>query len=50
MKPLASIGISFRNPGKYLELAVKSVFAQSFSNWELILLDVGIPAKDRRST
>jgi len=41
MRPLASIGISFRNPGKYFELAVKSVFAQSFREWELILVDDG---------
>jgi len=41
MKPLVSIGISFRNPGKHFELAVKSVFAQSFPEWELILLDDG---------
>lgn len=39
--PLVSIGISFKNPGSYLRLALQSVFAQSFKNWELILVDDG---------
>jgi len=41
MKPKVSIGISFMNPGKYFELALKSVFSQTFPDWELILVDDG---------
>lgn len=41
MKPKVTIGISFKNPGKYFELALKSVFAQTFIDWELILVDDG---------
>lgn len=39
--PLVSIGISFKNPGNYLQLALQSVIAQSFEDWELILVDDG---------
>jgi glycosyltransferase involved in cell wall biosynthesis len=39
--PLVSIGISFKNPGSYFRLALQSVFAQSFKDWELILVDDG---------
>jgi glycosyltransferase involved in cell wall biosynthesis len=41
MNPKLTIGISFKNPGKYFEAALKSVFAQTFTDWELILMDDG---------
>jgi glycosyltransferase involved in cell wall biosynthesis len=40
-KPAVTVGISFRNPGPYFTLALQSVFAQSFTNWELVLMDDG---------
>jgi glycosyltransferase involved in cell wall biosynthesis len=36
-----SIGIPFKDPGAYFELALKSVFAQTLADWELILIDDG---------
>ena len=36
-----SIGIPFFNAEQYLEDAIKSVLAQTFQNWELILVDDG---------
>ena len=39
--PLVTIAIPFYNPGPYFASALRSVFAQSFSNWELLLLDDG---------
>ncbi|WP_084784943.1 glycosyltransferase family 2 protein [Calidithermus timidus] len=39
--PLVTIGIPFFNPGHALVDAVRSVFAQSFQDWELILMDDG---------
>ena len=41
LKPLISIGISFYNCEDYIELAVKSVLRQTYSNWELILINDG---------
>jgi len=41
MKTQLTIGISFKNPGEYFQLALQSVFAQTFSNWELVLMDDG---------
>ena len=38
---LVSIGIPFYNCEKYLEYAIKSVINQSYTNWELILLNDG---------
>lgn len=39
--PLISIGIPFYNAEKYLKFAIQSVIAQSYQNWELILIDDG---------
>jgi len=40
-QPLITIGIPFFNPGRAFSDAIRSVFAQSYSNWELILVDDG---------
>jgi glycosyltransferase involved in cell wall biosynthesis len=39
--PLVSIGIPFYNSEKTLSDAIKSIFAQTFRDWELILVDDG---------
>ena len=39
MHPLVSIGISFHNNADTLGDAIRSVFAQTFQDWELILVD-----------
>jgi len=36
-----SIGIPFYNAEKYIEDAIRSVFSQSYEEWELILIDDG---------
>ena len=41
VNPTFSIVVPFRNPGPYFSLALKSVFAQTFDDWELLLLDDG---------
>ncbi len=40
-QPLVSVIVPFLNPGKYFEAAIKSVFAQTYENWELLLIDDG---------
>jgi len=40
-EPLVTVGLSFFNCEKTLLDAVKSIFAQTFQDWELILLDGG---------
>jgi hypothetical protein len=39
--PRVTIGIAFRNPGRHIELALRSVFAQTVTEWELLLVDDG---------
>ena len=39
--PLVSVVLPFRNPGKDLLNSVQSILWQSFTDWELILLDDG---------
>lgn len=41
MTNLISVGIPFYNAEKYLAFAIQSVIAQSYENWELILVDDG---------
>jgi glycosyltransferase involved in cell wall biosynthesis len=41
MQPKFSILLPFRNPGADFKLAIQSVFAQTFTDWELILMDDG---------
>ncbi|WNH12227.1 glycosyltransferase family 2 protein [Thalassobellus suaedae] len=36
-----TIGLPFYNAEKHLELAIKSVFAQTYQDWELLLIDDG---------
>lgn len=39
--PAVSIAIPFYNAGPFFRLALQSVFAQSFADWELLLIDDG---------
>jgi glycosyltransferase involved in cell wall biosynthesis len=39
--PLVSVIMIFLNPERFLEEAIASVFAQTCSNWELLLIDDG---------
>src|SRR5579884_282789 len=39
--PTFSILLPFRNPGADFKIAIQSVFAQTFTDWELILMDDG---------
>src|SRR5262245_40545666 len=40
-KPLVSIIIPFLNARKFITEAIESVFAQTYDNWELLLVDDG---------
>ena len=40
-KPLVSVGIPFFNCEKCILDAIRSIFAQTYANWELILVDDG---------
>ncbi|MEQ9620231.1 MAG: glycosyltransferase [Deltaproteobacteria bacterium] len=40
-KPLVSITIPFLNAEKFIEGAIQSIFAQTYENWELLLVDDG---------
>lgn len=40
-KPLISLIVPVYNTGEYIEQAVRSVTAQTFENWELLLVDDG---------
>jgi glycosyltransferase involved in cell wall biosynthesis len=39
--PKITVGISFKNPGDHFEITLQSIFAQTFTDWELILIDDG---------
>lgn len=41
MKSIITIAIPFYNAERFLELAIKSVLIQSYTNWKLILMDDG---------
>ncbi len=39
--PLFSVLIANYNDGKYLQEAIESIFAQTYDNWEIIIVDDG---------
>lgn len=39
--PLVTIGLPVYNPGSFLSYAVRSVFAQTYPSWELVVVDDG---------
>lgn len=39
--PLVSVVVPYFNPGSFLQEAIESVISQTYSNWELILVDDG---------
>lgn len=41
MKPVLTIALPVHNGGKALQLAIRSILNQTFSDWELILIDDG---------
>ena len=40
-EPLVSVIVIFLNAVQFIEEAIVSVFAQTYSNWELLLVDDG---------
>ena len=40
-KPLVSSIVIFLNAEKFIEEAIESIFAQTYNNWELLLVDDG---------
>lgn len=40
-KPMVSVIINFLNAEEFIEEAIESVFAQTYDNWELLLVDDG---------
>src|SRR5215211_6343875 len=40
-KPLVSVVIPFLNAERFIQEAIESVFAQTYDNWELLLVDDG---------
>jgi glycosyltransferase involved in cell wall biosynthesis len=40
-RPLLAVGLPIYNPGRFLAPALQSIFAQTFQDWELILVDDG---------
>jgi len=41
LQPLVSVGLPFYNNERTLPDAIRSVFAQTLANWELIMVDDG---------